>query len=744
MRWDEAQGRYVRSESDYGGLDPSVIRSVLGEIGGDAKSLFVDPLKPLYREFQNMAKEPEDRVLTHPRLGSDLGLPFDRYGKPIDQSKPVLIGDDPSRGSDELSFRSAPSGLSDVYGEGVGVLGGLSEATPLGMAAPVLGGIVRSGIKKGPVLSRRLNELVGDWKGKKIKGTPAGTRPQDIAKRQRQMHQLVGEGKTGWKWYEKMNQMIKDYVPEQHQPYFTGLLSTTSSASPVAQNIMDTLTGYAQTMRGMMPNVGMFQSQSKRIGQLGIKARPSDVLNEIEGAKKWTNYFKNNYGDFDAVTNDRYMLRLGGFHGSSLTDNQYKYLTRMVEDTAEQFGIKPAEAQAGAWSAFKARWDAVQPRNQKLAKKRGWWDEANGRIYKEHRKEFHDMTFKDAMKHTPTQQEIETAAHGGMVAGWGKGDLPSEYVAGFKHWPELESAPSHVMDDYHKAMDEIFIDQRTGKNKIFEELGIPHKMVRRTEGVWEGQGRAGYDIQILLPENAAGEVPPDIINRLHMGMAAMGRATKQEAIGYYKAIEMPTPESNIFRINLDRTLSTAETKLLDKAMNNLGLGEGYVVPINRERGVDLYYTTDNPNVTLDLAGFQSKVDQRLNTLNWIDKNNPASIATGSAQHKGEYLTYEGITGQKYRHGIDNPDSHWEALANDSGRGGETKLYDVYAQQVKTAEQAFAKRWGLQDPHNRPQVGAYSFSYGSRPVLGGRSLPESEMTGGGELRQLHRSGILSGY
>ena len=56
MRWDEAQGRYVRSESDYGGLDTSVIRSVLGEIGGDAMSLFVDPLKPLYWEFQNMAK----------------------------------------------------------------------------------------------------------------------------------------------------------------------------------------------------------------------------------------------------------------------------------------------------------------------------------------------------------------------------------------------------------------------------------------------------------------------------------------------------------------------------------------------------------------------------------------------------------------------------------------------------------------------------------------------------------------
>ena len=53
----------------------------------------------------------------------------------------------------------------------------------------------------------------------------------------------------------------------------------------------------------------------------------------------------------------------------------------------------------------------------------------------------------------------------------------------------------------------------------------------------------------------------------------------------------------------------------------------------------------------------------------------------------------------------------------------------YAQRVKEAEEGIARTHGLQDPHNRPQVGAYSFSYGSRPVLGGRSLPESELTGG---------------
>ncbi|SVE50440.1 uncharacterized protein METZ01_LOCUS503294, partial [marine metagenome] len=232
----------------------------------------------------------------------------------------------------------------------------------------------------------------------------------------------------------------------------TGVQSSSSGGTPVAKNLDYTLTALAQKELGKPVHVGRWPSQTAgRFQDVPIDVGEKAVEGILGTANKWRNFFKNNFGDFNSVTNDRYMGRLGGFHNDSLSNRQYEYLEEMIKDTADQFQIKPAEAQAGAWSAFKARWDAVGPRNQQLAVKRGWWDEVNDDVFPEYRKEYHDMTFKDAMNYTPSPAEIEKAAFGGMETGLGKAELPMEFNAGFNHFPELAKDPQ-ALEAHHDML----------------------------------------------------------------------------------------------------------------------------------------------------------------------------------------------------------------------------------------------------------------------------------------------------
>ena len=752
MRWDEAQGRYVRSESDYGGLDPSAIRSVLSEIGGDAKSLFVDPVVPMIEGMQPRSPEENEKFLTenYPELGRDIQSRIAKTGVG------ARIGEQPERRPAGY-WQADPNqgrGLNAVREDAaMGVLG-LSELTPAGMAAPVLGGVVKKlPYKETGALAQaglnRLNEFAnrmkGGWaRGKNIQGTPAGTRPQDILQRQEQVHQLVGEGQAAWPWYKRMSDVWKKYIPETKRPWVTGVQSSSSGGTPVAKNLDYTLTALAQKELGKPVHVGRWPSQTAgRFQNVPIDVGEKAVEGILGTANKWRNFFKNNFGDFNSVTNDRYMGRLGGFHNDSLSNRQYEYLEEMIKDTADQFQIKPAEAQAGAWSAFKARWDAVGPRNQQLAVKRGWWDEVNDDVFPEYRKEYHDMTFKDAMNYTPSPAEIEKAAFGGMETGLGKAELPMEFNAGFNHFPELAKDPQ-ALEAHHDMLSSIFFRTEGDRTSLgmFDDLGIPNSVTPSTASYWEGQAGHGYNVQLLLPENAAGQINPDIAQRLHQGMAALGKSTKQYGGGYYKpAVEATEHTTDLFTIDIGRTLNHAETRDLSNAMNKLGL-EGDIIPLNHEKGVDLYYTTFDPNVKLNLGDFQSKVDSTLNSLKWMDDKQPAQMKKSSWRYNGDYFDYERLTGKEYVHGKDNPTEHWEALARNAGGSGQAEgLSLFYAQRVKKAEEAIAKEFGLQNPHERAFVTGdewgHGIGVGSNPVLADFGHPAS----GRQARKI-QGGLLS--
>jgi hypothetical protein len=599
----------------------------------------------------------------------------------------------------------------------------------LGMAD--VADVTHMGVPLAGILGKNLIDIGKNVRGGAIVGTPGYTSNRQMSNRQNIVEQLAREGEVGWPWYNRVANFLSEYFapgPDRHLA--GGLLSPTSSSNPVDQNAKDMLRAFSQIKAGQTPQVGLYPGQTKGFldewtspvpksgyGPVipGSEYAPDDpnqmahIKSIFNTAHKWRNFFQNNMGDMTGVTNDRYMKRLAGFYKNGMTDKQYDYISALVRDSADRIGITPAEAQAGAWTSFKARWDAVQPKHQRYAVKKGWWDDVKGDVKKEYREQFHDRVFKDAMKHEPTPEELANA--GADLSDFiGEANLPGEFIPGkdFDHIPELLDASQADQDAYHEMMDGIFIDQETGRNRIFDSLGIPHKVTPRTSGSYQGQTSPGYHLQILLPENSAGEVYPEILERLKLGIATMGRTTRQEAFGFYKFEDVAMPDADLFQINLGRTLTDKETSTLELAMNDLGL-PGTVIPINQPHGVDLYYTTDVEGAILNMEEFQSAIHTRLDDLDWLDESLGFEYQTHFGRHKGEYLNHKSITGKDYTDG--SRTSHWESLAQATGGGEESeRLYDLFSQQVKEAEIRFTQQRGWRNPYEEitEQVG---------PVLG---------------------------
>ena len=699
------------------------IPTVLSEIGGDAKSLFVDPVVPMIEGMKPRSPEENEKFLTenYPELGRDIQSRIAKTGVG------ARIGEQPVRRPAGY-WQDNPNqgrGLNAVREDALmGVLG-LSEFTPAGMAAPAIGGVVRTGLAKSGL--KRLNEIAnrmkGGWtQGKNIQGTPVGTRPQDILKRQGIVEKMAREGIGAKDWYKNVDDFMRKFFPSGRmgRELAAGLASPLSSSNPVKQNVKDMIRAYAQIKSGIEPKAGMYPSQTREFfreyEELIKTGQSPQVVKEkiFNMANKWRNFDKNLVGDLFAVTNDRYIRRLAGFSRGSTTKPQYNYMTSLIKDTADRLGIKPAEAQAAAWTAFKARWDAVQPGIQRWAAKKGWWDETANDVYSgkkdpvtgikgpDFRDKYHDKIFNAAMRYKPSEKELVGAGQSfadlAQVGGMGV-----EFSPGLKFWPELGGAPKQVQDAYHDGMQKIFFrTSRDGRisHAQLDDMGIPHSVTPRTTGVYEGETSPGYYVQLLLPEDSAGVVHQSILNRLHAGIATMGRSSGQDAIGYYKMVDAPVGQADMYHMNIGRTLTDSETIKLEAGLQGLGL-DHTVIPINRLDGVDIYYTDfKGGNGILDKDRFILDVEQYLRRGEWADTDTDV-ITTGIGKYKGKYFSYEnlGPTGKEYKDG--SREIHWENLANQSGAGEESaRVHAVYSQQVKRFQSEFARTHGLPDPRFR--------------------------------------------
>ena len=245
----------------------------------------------------------------------------------------------------------------------------------------------RSGVVTGsPQLAHPTKTLISEKDPLRVPyAAKVGRTAVQVSKRQNIFQELAEEGIDSKDWYKNVNEFMRKFFPddtEMERELAVGILSPTSASATVSLNVKNMLKAYAQIKSGQATNVGLFPSQTQNFFKnyerlIAEGFAPQDAKDRIfHMAHKFRNFAKNNAGDLDAVTNDRWMKRLAGFfRKGSPTVPQYNYKTALLKDTATRMGIQPAEAQAAVWTAFKARWEAVQPPIQAWARKKGWLDE---------------------------------------------------------------------------------------------------------------------------------------------------------------------------------------------------------------------------------------------------------------------------------------------------------------------------------------------------------------------------------
>jgi hypothetical protein len=341
----------------------------------------------------------------------------------------------------------------------------------------------------------------------------------------------------------------------------------------------------------------------------------------------------------------------------------------------------------------------VQPPIQAWARKKGWLDEeGNPRI--QYEEKYHNKVFNAAMKHTPSKKELDFAGLSFADLAQ-KGGMGGDFFPGMGFWDEITTAPQDAREAYHAGMQKIFFrtnaEGRTS-HAILDDAGVPNSVTPRTTASYKGDTNPGFYVELLLPEDSFGVIDAAILQRLRTSISAIGNASTQEGIGYYKMVDAPIQESDMYHVGIGRTLTDAETVRLETALNNTGMKHN-VVAINRPDGVDIYYTDFDGKRIIDKDKFVSSMESAVNKFEWDDS---VQFIGNFGRYKGEYFDYKslGPTGKGYKHGSDRK-AHWENLANQSGKGQESQqLYSVYEKPVKDLQARIAGEFRLPDPNFR--------------------------------------------
>ena len=631
--------------------EDGTIPTVLGQVGGHLKSWFVDPIEPMYQGLLNANRPPEERVNQYPSLGHDLGLPVDRYGKPIDQTQPVSIGDDPYRGSSELSWRPENKGLSDLGLDALGGVGALSELTPFGVLGPVLGNIrrVKSGLKFGQYV-----------------GAPTGVdAPGKLAGLTRRTQNLAQEGVAGRFWYEDAGKDIlkifQGNVDEADK--FVQFLATTSAGTGVKPNVFHALRQWNQfkdlgikevpskLRPGRFPTM-MYDNYKKVIGgdpkyTAGLKREAfySNLMQEIDPTRV----------PKDAVTVDMWIMRAYGYNDDVPSASQYDFVQQNIQKVAKQMEWEPHQVQAGMWVNIKARMESKSVREmaQKEAVRKGV-GRLIPRVNKEGAttsykfevlddKQFDKIKFSNAMKYKPEPGELGDASrHFGhfLKDNMAYTSWESAPSLNSKVFPEFHNAPYEVKMEFHEDM--LKAMSPDGKDPIAEFLGIPAPGNGAT-----GPGRYLEEIgseEVLSqspttvlghlgPLSTGGQSPAKVLNRRPMTDASAGNMmdeynaillshTNQDSLGWYRTWDKVTfKESSAIQLDFGRPLTHSEVNQVMEVMesNPYLKGEVWQAPNPDGNGITLFHGREHdPTAFFDNTEFSQTVINKIDDLDFKD------------------------------------------------------------------------------------------------------------------------------
>lgn len=157
------------------------------------------------------------------------------------------------------------------------------------------------------------------------------------------LNTVYHRGKGLQEWYDNFAGEIKDVFGPDAE-IFTKMVAATSVLNPTPSNAVDALIAYRAWKTG-----AEFKGLPAVTGNL-----ERAVAGQPLSGPKVTNFFKNLSGDPNAVTVDRWMMRLFDFKSDSPTPRQYDLIDAVVTRSAREAGVTPRQYQAALWAGVRS------------------------------------------------------------------------------------------------------------------------------------------------------------------------------------------------------------------------------------------------------------------------------------------------------------------------------------------------------------------------------------------------------
>ena len=433
-------------------------------------------------------------------------------------------------------------------------------------------------------------------------GAPEGIdTPQKLGGMRRLVNNLSKEGEPGRFWYERSGQEILDLVDgdKNEAEKIVQAIAVTSANTPVASNFQYAMQAYYQNKAGLPIETGMFPTAM------------SKKLEDIFAGKSWegrkTNNFYNNLmrvidpSRAQGATIDVWMMRAFGFKGDAPTSAQYDFAEKEVQRIADRLGWEPQQVQASIWVALKTKMDSreVRRKTEEISIRRGHMEivERKGKkVRKFFDKEKHrQIWFDQAMKHSPTLQERESAR-------FDYGDALNQTTAQISwesrpgrttdHFSESFTSNNGVINQYHKEISDVFLDEG-GNDIVSKSTKVLSPGDFEAPGYFEEVVSPGTQTLAVAPRRyrgeAVGDLDPSAAENISAYAAARGILMKQDSVGWHRPFfvkNLTRPKANGVSISIGRPFSARETSELAERLKAI-TGHNAYNPIASPDGVRL-------------------------------------------------------------------------------------------------------------------------------------------------------------
>lgn len=506
----------------------------------------------------------------------------------------------------------AERNLFDATMQGLGLLGDAAYAVPV--AGPFIGSVLKGGSALGKVSkagragnvptdvprvlfegdsapqalaegTKRTFQTTG-----KYRGAPAGTTsPQKLAAIQRRLREYAERGAEYRMWYEDTNEFVRRQT--ENRPgridQYGATAAITSQGTSVPANATMAMKGYNQAISGNPVATGRFPAtQSPAIeavfsGEsppLGPKREPFfQALVQDPSRLRQTNDIRQarafGYQNADGTTFD------GG-----LSDAQHRFMDEET-DKLVQFARENKLGGVDDWNR-----DRVQAAIW-IAQKA----EEEGTTIAEAGRMFQDFT---------PQALVRTEA------------APS---TGLNHLAGLQKDPQ-MLAQFSAAQDELM---RTpgGLDYITAQSGAMSDPMYTGAGMYEGASNPGVGIPVSVGKSdvegaalnpvtgerlTAQTIDPASRQVVEATAAMQGLLRAQDTVGYTMLTDAPKAAArNALDVNLGRTINREELLELEQRVN-ASLGEGNLILLHSENGVQIVTPTDDALVKLSAGTPQGK------------------------------------------------------------------------------------------------------------------------------------------